>query len=189
MRPAHAFRSTLEEAREADWLVHVVDASDPEHEARIEQVQAVLKEIEADHLPVLYVFNKIDLVLGEKPRIERDPEGAPARIYLSAQKGEGLDALRQVLSEVIFTDLFEGEIAVAPQQGKLRGLLFAAHAVQQERVDTKGVSHLTLRLPMARYERICREAGVPMVQAGPALESWEELAPSTPSKRAKQSAA
>ena len=185
-----AFRATLEEAREADWLIHVVDASDPEHETRIEQVQAVLKEIEADTLPVLYVFNKIDLMLGEKPRVERNPEGAPCRIYLSAQTGMGLDALRQVLSELIFTDLFEGELAVSPQQGKLRGLLFAAHAVQQERVDTQGVSHLTLRLPMARYERICREAGVPMAQPGPALESWEELVPAgKPSKRAKKSAA
>ena len=184
-----AFRATLEEAREADLLIHVVDAADPEHETRIAQVQAVLKEIEADELPVLYVFNKIDLVLGERPRVERDPEGAPRHIYLSAQTGAGLDALRQVLSEVIFTDLFEGEIAVTPQQGKLRGLLFDAHAVQQERVDSKGVSHLTLRLPMARYERVCREAGVPMACPVPALESWEELPPGRPSKRAKKSAA
>ena len=170
-----AFRATLEEASEADLLVHVVDVSDPEHLTRIEQVQAVLKEIEAHELPVLYVFNKIDLVLGEKPRVERDPEGFPRRVYLSAQTGNGIDALRGVLSELIFTDLFEGEIAVTPQQGKLRGLLFDAHAVQQERVDDKGVSHLVLRLPMARYERVCREAGVPMAQAGPALESWERI--------------
>lgn len=184
-----AFRATLEEAREADLLIHVVDAADPEHEARITQVQSVLKEIEADALPVLYVFNKIDLVLGERARVERDPEGAPRHIYLSAHTGAGLDALRQVLSEVIFTDLFAGEIAVPPQQGKLRGLLFDAHAVQQERVDNKGVSHLTLRLPIARYERICREAGVPVAQPEPALESWQETPPGKPTKRAKKSAA
>lgn len=185
-----AFRATLEEASEADLLVHVVDVSDPEHLTRIEQVQAVLKEIEAHELPVLYVFNKIDLVLGEKPRVERDPEGFPSRVYLSAQTGDGIDALRNVLSELIFTDLFEGEIAVTPQQGKLRGLLFDAHAVQQERVDSKGVSHLVLRLPMARYERVCREAGVPMAQPDPALESWERevLAPSA-SKRKRKPAA
>ncbi len=185
-----AFRATLEEAREADLLVHVVDVADPEHETRIEQVQAVLKEIEADALPVLYVFNKIDLLLGEKPRVERDPDGIPRRVFLSAQTGDGIDALRLVLSELIFTDLFEAEIAVTPQQGKLRGLLFAANAVQQERVDNQGVSHLRLRLPMARYERVCREAGVPMAQPGPALESWERLASAgKPSKRTKKSLA
>lgn len=185
-----AFRATLEEAREADWLLHVVDAADPERMARIEQVQAVLKEIEADELPVLYVYNKIDLTDDETARVERDADGLPRKVFLSAMTGEGLDGLRGVLSEVIFTDLFEGEIAVAPQQGKLRGLLFDAHAVQQERVDEKGVSHLLLRLPMARYERVCREAGVPVARPAPELESWEEPAPSgKPAKGRRQSAA
>ena len=185
-----AFRATLEEAREADWLLHVVDAADPERMARIEQVQAVLKEIEADELPVLYVYNKIDLTDDEIARVERDAEGLPRKVFLSAMTGEGLDALRGVLSEVIFTDLFEGEIAVSPQQGKLRALLFDAHAVQQERVDDKGVSHLVLRLPMARYERVCREAGVPVPRPAPELESWEESAASgKPAKVRRQPAA
>ena len=171
-----AFRATLEEAREADLLVHVVDAADPERMARIEQVQAVLKEIEADELPVLYVYNKIDLTEDETSRVERDADGVPRRVFLSALTGEGLDALREVLSELIFPDLFEGEISVPPQQGKLRALLFDAHAVQHERVDTKGVSHLKLRLPRARYERVCRDAGTPLPAERPALESWEQPA-------------
>ena len=169
-----AFRATLEEAREADLLLHVVDAADDERMARIEQVQAVLKEIEADELPVLYVYNKIDLTEDETARIERDADGVVRRVFLSALNGEGIAALREVLSELIFTDLFEGEIAVTPQQGKLRGLLFDAHAVRAERVDSNGVSYLLLKLPMARYERVCREAGVPLVLAAPALESWEQ---------------
>ena len=181
-----AFRATLEEAREADWLLHVVDAADPERMARIEQVQAVLKEIEADELPVLYVYNKIDLTDDETARVERDAEGLPRKVFLSAMTGEGLDGLRSVLSEVIFTDLFEGEIAVTPQQGKLRALLFDAHAVQQERVDEKGVSHLVLRLPMARYERVCREAGVPVSRPAPELESWEESASSGKSAKGRR---
>ncbi len=171
-----AFRATLEEATEADLLLHVIDAADPERMARIEQVQAVLKEIGADHLPTLFVYNKIDLSADETARVERDADGAPKRVFLSARTGLGVADLRAVLSELIFTDLFEGDISVPPQLGKLRGLLFDAHAVQHERVDDKGVSHLKLRLPMARYERVCREAGVPMPQAGPALESWEASA-------------
>jgi GTP-binding protein HflX len=184
-----AFRATLEEAREADWLLHVLDAADPERMARIEQVQAVLQEIEADALPTILVYNKIDLLADEKPRIERDAEGRPRRVYLSARSGEGLAQLREVLSEVIFPDLFTGDIAVPPQQGKLRALLFDAHAVQQERIDAKGVSHLSLRLPMARYERLCREAGVPMPKPAPQLESWESSTTPKPRKRVRKTVA
>jgi GTP-binding protein HflX len=177
-----AFRATLEEAREADLLLHVLDAADPERMARIEQVQAVLKEIEADELPTLFIYNKIDLTDDEKARVERDENGFPKRVFVSAQTGEGLDALRQVLSELIFPDLFEAELSVTPQQGKFRALLFDCHAVQAERVDDKGVSHLKIRLPRARLERVCRDAGVPVPgAAAPAqLESWEQSARKKP---------
>lgn len=170
-----AFRATLEEAREADLLLHVLDAADPERATRIEQVNGVLKEIEADEVPALLVFNKIDLREDEPARVERDEAGRPLRVFLSARTGDGLEALRQVLSELIFPDLFEGEITVAPAQGKLRALLYASHSVQNERVDEAGVSHLKLRLPRPRYERICREAGVPAngAAADRPLESWE----------------
>lgn len=184
-----AFRATLEEAREADLLLHVLDAADPERMARIEQVQAVLKEIEADELPAIFVYNKIDLTEDETARVERDADGAPRRVFLSARTGEGIDALRQVLSELIFTDLFEGDIVVSPQQGKLRALLFDAHAVQREKVDSKGASRLTLRLPTARYERICREAGVPLPAATAPLESWERGKGSKRVGRARKTAA
>ena len=179
-----AFRATLEEATEADLLLHVLDAADPERNARIEQVQAVLKEIEADALPTLLIYNQIDLREDEPARVERDAEGKPVRVFLSSLTGEGLQMLREVLSELIFTDLFEGELAVTPQQGKLRALLFAAHAVQAEKVDKKGVSHLKLRLPRPRYERICREAGVPLGQSAD-LESWQ----TTTTTKARRTAA
>ena len=68
-----AFRATLEEARDASLLLHVVDAADPERIARIGQVEEVLQEIGAIDVPRLQVFNKIDLRDGETPRIERDP--------------------------------------------------------------------------------------------------------------------
>jgi len=170
-----AFRATLEEAREADLLLHVLDAADPERATRIEQVNGVLQEIEADAVPTLLVFNKIDLTEHETARVERDDEGRPRRVFLSAKTGAGLDVLRAVLSELIFPDLFEGEITVMPAQGKFRALLYASHAVQHEQIDETGVAHLKLRLPRPRYERICREAGVPAngAAADRPLESWE----------------
>lgn len=97
-----AFRATLEESREADLLLHVVDAADPEHDRRIEQVNEVLSEIGAEHVPQLLVFNKIDRVPAIQPRIDRDEAGMPARVWLSAATGDGVPLLRQALVERVY---------------------------------------------------------------------------------------
>ena len=93
-----AFRATLEEAAQADLLLHVVDAASPVREEQIEQVNAVLAEIGARHIPQILVYNKIDqrnLSAG----FERDDCGNIARVWLSAQTGEGLGGLRLALGE------------------------------------------------------------------------------------------
>lgn len=94
-----AFRATLEEAVQADLLLHVVDASSPERERQIEEVNKVLAEIGADGIPQVLVFNKID-VNGTLPGVERDEYGRIARIWVSAKSGAGLDLLRLMLAEV-----------------------------------------------------------------------------------------
>ena len=93
-----AFRATLEETATASLLLHVVDAASEDRRDNIEQVEAVLGEIEALEIPRLEVFNKIDL-LEQSPRIDRDSQGLPTRVWLSAATGEGLDLLRQALAE------------------------------------------------------------------------------------------
>ncbi|MGA0027609.1 MAG: ribosome rescue GTPase HflX, partial [Steroidobacteraceae bacterium] len=102
-----AFRSTLVEARDADLLLHVVDASDPERAERIAQVESVLEGIGAAELPTLTVFNKIDRV-GLAPAVERDAEGIPQRLWLSAQTGEGVDLLMAALEQVGLTSRQSG---------------------------------------------------------------------------------
>lgn len=93
-----AFRATLEEAAQADLLLHIVDASSPLREQQIEQVNVVLAEIGAAQLPQVLVMNKIDL--GELvPRVDRDEYGKIARIWVSAATGAGIELLRLVLSE------------------------------------------------------------------------------------------
>jgi GTP-binding protein HflX len=99
-----AFQATLQEAAQAQLLLHVVDASNPDHPEQIEQVQAVLREIGADQVPQLLVFNKIDaLEPHQRPLQGRDHyllEGRPIeRIFVSAASGEGLPLLRQALAE------------------------------------------------------------------------------------------
>ncbi|MGH8083621.1 MAG: ribosome rescue GTPase HflX, partial [Lysobacter sp.] len=93
-----AFRSTLSEAREADLLLHVIDAADPLRDERIAQVDAVLKEIGAGDLPQVLVFNKIDRLDGAVPRIDR-PGEEKLRVFVSARDGQGLDLLRTALGE------------------------------------------------------------------------------------------
>lgn len=93
-----AFRSTLEETVQADLLLHVVDASNPNYGDQIAEVNKVLAEIEAGAIPQLLVFNKIDL-LEVTPSVLRDGYGKISRVFISAQSGVGLNELRQALCE------------------------------------------------------------------------------------------
>ncbi len=94
-----AFRSTLEETAQADLLLHVVDANSPERFDQIAEVNKVLQEIDAQHIPQILVFNKIDLQ--DMPAgVRRDENGRIERIFLSAKTGAGIDELRAALAEV-----------------------------------------------------------------------------------------
>ena len=97
-RLVEALRATLDETAQADLLLHVGDASAPERDEQIEQVERVLREIGADEVPTILVLNKIDL-LDRSPEVQRDPCGSIARLSLSASSGVGVDALRDALVE------------------------------------------------------------------------------------------
>jgi GTP-binding protein HflX len=168
-----AFRATLEESREADLLLHVIDASDPERMARIEQVAEVLREIEADGVPRLQVFNKIDLREEEAARVERDEAGLAVRVYVSAQTGAGLDLLRAVISERLRPDTPEFEITTPPQAARLRAQLFGLRAVRRERVLDDGSSVLTVSLPYERLRGLCVAANVEPPAEPRVFEEWE----------------
>jgi GTP-binding protein HflX len=91
-----AFKSTLHEAADADLLLHVIDASDPDRELQQQAVDEVLAEVGAADVPRVEVFNKIDL-MGLAPRTEIDPYGRIRRVWLSAASGLGLDAVREAV--------------------------------------------------------------------------------------------
>lgn len=93
-----AFRATLEETVRADLLLHVVDASSAQRDEHIHEVNKVLADIGAEHIPLILVYNKIDLT-GHESRIERDEHGTIARAYVSAENRIGLDDLRQAIVE------------------------------------------------------------------------------------------
>lgn len=93
-----AFRATLEETIHADLLLHVVDSASPTRMEQVEQVNEVLREIGADHVPQILVWNKIDAA-GLEPEIERDEYDKINRVFISAHSGAGLDLLRSAIAE------------------------------------------------------------------------------------------
>jgi len=148
-----AFRATLEEVAEADLLLHVADASDPERELHGEQVIEVLEEIGAGDLPRLEVYNKIDL-LGMAPRIDRDESGRPRRVWLSAATGRGTDLLLTAIAECMGDTMVSGRLRLDPDLGRLRARLFEAGAVLEEQVSEDGSSELSIRMPGDEYRRL-----------------------------------
>ncbi|MDH0621378.1 GTPase HflX [Pseudomonas chengduensis] len=155
-----AFRATLEESSNSDLLLHVIDAHEPERMAQIEQVQNVLKEIGAHELPMLEVYNKLDLLDGVEPQIQRDADGKPLRVWLSAREGRGLELLRQAVAELLGEDLFVATLQLPQRLGRLRAQFFALGAVQSEEHDELGRSLLAVRLPRVELNRLVSREGL-----------------------------
>jgi GTPase len=148
-----AFRATLEEATLADLLLHVIDSSAEDREDTAHEVESVLADIGADEVPRLDVYNKIDLLEAE-PRIDRDADGKPVRVWVSAQRGTGLELLRQAVSELLEQDLVHEWLPTTPQQGRLRARLYQKGAVLGERVEDDGSISLEIRLPRIQLAQI-----------------------------------
>jgi GTP-binding protein HflX len=155
-----AFRATLEESSNSDLLLHVIDSHEPERDQQIEQVMAVLGEIGANELPILEVYNKIDLVDGVEPQIQRDGDGKPERVWLSARDGKGLELLRQAVAELLGEDLFIGTLRLPQRLGRLRAQFFELNAVQSESHDEAGDTLLAIRLPRAELNRLVSREGL-----------------------------
>lgn len=154
-----AFKSTLAETREADLQLHVIDVADARRQENIEQVQDVLREIDADEVPQLLVYNKIDLVEEVSPRIDRNDEGRPIRVWLSAQTGVGCELLLEAIGECLAEQMFHENMRIPPQLGRLQGALYRLNAVQAENFDELGNWLLNVRLPMSDWQRLKKEFG------------------------------
>jgi GTP-binding protein HflX len=154
-----AFRATLEETRSADLLLHIIDAATPERRDNIEQVEQVLDEIDALEVPRLEVYNKLDL-LEQAPRIDRDSEGRPLRVWLSAQTGVGCDLLRQAIAEVLGGVVVQHWVRLAPEQGRLRAGLYECGVVLEEVHSALGTAQLLVRLPLRDWERLLASEGI-----------------------------
>ena len=156
-----AFKATLEETLNADLLLHVIDAATEQREDNIEQVNDVLVEIGADQVPQLQVYNKLDL-LEQSPRIDRNADGLPERVWVSAVTGAGTDLLLQAISELVGRDMVNETLDISPTDGGLRAALYRLGAVESEDYDDDGVAHLSVRLPRADWNRLMKKGPEPL---------------------------
>ena len=154
-----AFRATLEESSQADLLLHVIDSADPERMSHIEQVNLVLDEIDASELPMLEVYNKIDLLEAFEPQIQRDENGVAVRVWLSAQQDLGMELLEQAIAERLGEDIVQQSIVLEHAEARLRALFYAAGAVTAEQTAEDGRQQLDLRLPRADFNRLLKREG------------------------------
>jgi len=153
-----AFRATLEETLAATLVLQVVDAADPEREVQIDTVERVLEEIGAATLPRLVVYNKIDLS-GTPARVERDEQGRPNRVWLSAVTGEGLGALLDVICECVSGGQIRTVARLPAQMQKLRSKLFGLGAIKSECIEDDGSSQVDIDLSRRDALELARTGG------------------------------
>ncbi len=160
-----AFRSTLEETREADLLIHLVDAADPLRLEKMEDVQQVITEVGAEEVPQLVVMNKIDLLEPPvAPHIDWDDEGRAVRVWLSAKEKQGLELLQQAVASHFKGRYHEIRVRLPHTAGKLRAELYALGQVLSEAFDEQGCPILDIRLTEAQYQRLQQLPDVALLQ-------------------------
>ncbi len=151
-----AFKATLTETREAELLLHVVDISDERRSENIEQVEQVLKDIDAGEVPQLVICNKIDNLDDIEARIDRDIEGIPIRVWLSAQANIGIELLFTALSERLGKQVVKHQLKIPPSAGKLRGELYKLNCVTTEQFDEQGHCLIEVKLPAREWNRLLK---------------------------------
>lgn len=152
-----AFKATLQETRQAALLLHVIDAADVRLDENIAAVETVLEEIDADEIPTLQVMNKIDMLDGFEPRIDRNDENQPVRVWLSAQTGAGLPLLFQALTERLSGEIAQHQLRLPPEMGRLRSRFYQLQAIEKEWTDEDGSVGLLIRMPIVDWRRLCKQ--------------------------------
>ncbi|NRA53668.1 MAG: GTPase HflX [Gammaproteobacteria bacterium] len=161
-----AFQATLQETQQANLLLHVIDVADPRKTDNIEQVTQVLEHIEADDIPQLMVCNKLDSLEGDlAPRIDRDDEGKPTHVWLSARTGDGCELLTQALTELLSGQIVTHQLSLPLHaQGRVKGLLYKFECVQTEQYDELGNTLVTIRLPIIDWHKLLKKSDGELTQ-------------------------
>ena len=163
-----SFRATLEEARDADVLLHVVDASHPDWEGQIRVVDKVLAELELAERPLILVFNKMDAVRDPGALMARVSALYPAAVFATTQRIDGLEALKARLRSIERAGRVTARVRVPAAEGALLAELYRMGEVMRREPDGSTLD-VTVRLESWQVNRL-REAGLAVeVRAGATL--------------------
>ncbi|WP_076415745.1 ribosome rescue GTPase HflX [Shewanella sp. UCD-KL12] len=153
-----AFKATLQETREADLLLHIVDCHDENMGDNFEQVQSVLKEIGAEDIPQLVVCNKIDLLEEVSPRIDYDDEGVPTRVWVSAQQKKGLELVKEAINVIVGKVVLELSLRIPANAGHYLGQFYRLDVIQQKTYDDLGNCILSVDILEADWHRLLKQS-------------------------------
>ena len=158
-----AFKSTLEETRQANVLLHVVDASDNDNGDKIEQVEDIIEQIGAQEIPSIIVMNKIDEMSDFHPRVDKDYAGNIYRVWLSAHTGEGIDLLYQALSERLSGMMTCAGIQLDVQSAYIRSEIHKVGFIQKEKMNEFGQWLLEINVTRHYLKRLLGKQGVSLL--------------------------
>ncbi len=151
-----AFKATLQESREADLLLHVIDSADPQRAEKAHQVQQVLEDIDAAHVPQIQVYNKIDL--SDRPvETQRDEQGVIHTVAVSAVTGEGMEELLTAIGQRLQPERVRTELTLRPDEGALRARLYHLDVVRGERFLADGQCRLQVEMDRRNWNRLAHE--------------------------------
>ncbi|MBK2357596.1 ribosome rescue GTPase HflX [Francisella hispaniensis] len=158
-----AFHATLEEAIESDLLVHVIDYADEDHKSYIEQVEKVLSEIGIADKETICVYNKIDKLENINPSfvpLEDSDSSVVARVYLSAQNGDGLVEFYQALATFFNKTWINQTLDLPPKYSKVRAKMYELGVIDKEEISDQGNYILQIKISQDDFERFKRELGL-----------------------------
>ncbi|MBX2848024.1 MAG: GTPase HflX [Acidiferrobacterales bacterium] len=158
-----AFHSTLEEVSNAQLLLHTIDVASNYREQCIDEVDKVLKEIEAADIPTILVFNKIDLT-NAHAKVTRNSKGLVESVWCSAHTGAGVDLLLDAISEHLSKLHVACRVGLPASNGKLRAELYGKSVVKTEAVDEDGSFSLHCEMSPADFGWLEKQPNINVIE-------------------------
>lgn len=155
-----AFKATLQETQEASLLLHIIDASDERFRENIDAVNIVLEEIDAHHIPSMLIMNKIDNLEQTTPRIERDDDGFPRVVWISALENQGIDLLFEALTERLARTMVSYRLRIPPEAiGRMYNKFSQLCCILHKEYDQDGHLLIDVKLPQTDWMRLKKREG------------------------------
>ena len=159
-----SFKATLDEVREADLLLHVIDVYADNREYIRDEVNSVIEQIGATDVPQIEVYNKIDLHGEIKSQAEYASVDYPvAKVWVSAKTGEGLDELKQLIKSSLLNGVESHDLIIPASEGRIRSRLFEMGNVTQEQCLENGDWKIQVDIQTKRLHKLVNEANKPII--------------------------